>query len=251
MTMDVQMEKRSRRSSNRGRRKLSPADLRDLTLGSIPDSISIQDAVYARLKRALMIGQFEPERPYTIRSLARAFDFSMMPIRNALGRLVAENGLVLTPARSVCVPAMSRARFQEIVDLRMLLEPKITRKAALFATPETLTLLLAHNARMQSARKEGDVAGFLEANWSFHFAIYELAGAAVTMPVIESLWMQAGATLRWVFSETASRRASDNHAVILRALRRNDPDSASEGVANDIGNAADHILLRYPFAVAS
>jgi DNA-binding GntR family transcriptional regulator len=229
-------------------RRGNTAGLRDLALDAIPDSIPIQDAIYGRLKRALMVGHFAPGHAYTIRSLARAFDFSMMPIRSALVRLVAESALVLTPARSVCVPLMSRARFQEIVDLRLLLEPKATRKAALFATPETMAQLIADNARMQAARKAGDVVGFLEANWSFHFRIYALAGCPVTMPIIESLWMQVGATLRWVFTEKGSRVAGDNHDAILRALRRNDPDGTSAGVANDIAEAADNILMRYPFA---
>ena len=75
---------------------------------------TLNEAVYQQLKQALMTGRIAPGSTMTIRSLAASFGVSLMPVREALRRLVAEHVLVLQPNRSVALPVITRERFREL-----------------------------------------------------------------------------------------------------------------------------------------
>ena len=49
---------------------------------------TVQDRVYAELRRALIGGRFAPSQVLTIRTLADALMTSTMPVREAIGRLI-------------------------------------------------------------------------------------------------------------------------------------------------------------------
>ncbi len=213
-----------------------------------PADPTLHDQIYQRVKRALMSGQFEPGHALSMRTLARAFDTSMMPVRDALKRLTAEGALSALPSRSACVPVVSRGRFQEILELRLLLEPRLAAKAAGRIALAQIDELVKYNDAMSRGRASGDVAQYLDANRSFHFLLYEAADASVSMPIVESLWMQGGAMLRWMFSEEGIRHADHHHLQALKALRRGDAEATSKSIFDDIADAADRILIRYPFA---
>ena len=52
-----------------------------------------QERVYARLREAILSGQFMPGRPVTLRGVAEILGESPMPVREALRRLTAERAL--------------------------------------------------------------------------------------------------------------------------------------------------------------
>ena len=83
---------------------------------------TLNDEVYHELRRAIMSGAIEPGSTMTIRGLAQSFGISLMPVRQALNRLVAEHVLVLLPNRSVALPRIDAARFREITRIRVALE---------------------------------------------------------------------------------------------------------------------------------
>ena len=99
---------------------------------------NLEDAAYENMREALMEGRFKPGQTFTIRGLAQVFGTSVMPVRDALKRLVAERALTLLPNRSVILPLMSRERFQEILQIRLSLETMITERAALLIGPDII-----------------------------------------------------------------------------------------------------------------
>ena len=72
----------------------SPESLRSPTPVSRPVSRdSVQDQIYAELSDALICGRLQGGQTLQIRDLADAFHTSVMPVREALRRLVAEGAL--------------------------------------------------------------------------------------------------------------------------------------------------------------
>src|SRR5579864_7723359 len=115
--------------------------------------------VYAQLRELLISGQMIPGEPISLRSIAAALGVSVMPVREAVHRLVAEQALELTPNRALRVPVMSVSQFREITNIRINLEGMATAQAA---------ELLDDGARL------------IAANQALHFAIYEGA----RMPIL-------------------------------------------------------------------
>ncbi len=64
---------------------------------------TLHERAYDEVKKAIMGGAIAPGEPMTIRALAKALGTSVMPVREALRRLVAERALELLPnARLRC-----------------------------------------------------------------------------------------------------------------------------------------------------
>ena len=80
---------------------------------------SLHDAIYASLRQALVMGDLVPGQRFSMRALADRFHTSLIPVRDALKRLVAERGLMMLPNRTVCVPLMTRPAFQELLQVRL------------------------------------------------------------------------------------------------------------------------------------
>src|SRR5689334_12044490 len=83
---------------------------------------TLHDRVYDEVKKAIMGAEIEAGEPMTIRALATELGTSVMPVREALRRLVAERALELLPNRSVMLPVMTPERFEEIARIRIALE---------------------------------------------------------------------------------------------------------------------------------
>jgi DNA-binding GntR family transcriptional regulator len=211
------------------------------------DRNRLHEEVYGKLKMALISGTIAPGQSFTIRGLAEIFGTSAMPVRDALKRLVAERAFELLPNRTVSVPMMTRRRFQEILQVRLSLEPMISRKALERMTPAVIAEMEALNDTMRESALNGDIHAFLDANRRFHFRLYETAETIVILPIVESLWMQIGPFLNLVFNASGTKTATDSHLGVLRSLRRNDPIGTGEAIAADLASAADLILATYPF----
>ena len=243
---------RSNRTSGRppGRRPVSDESLAELahvvaTDGAISrDSGNLEDATYDRMRQALIDGRFHPGQRFTIRALASVFGISAMPVRDALKRLVAERAFSLLPNRSVTVPLMSRARFQEIVQIRLSLETMITVRATNCISPTAIEAMTVDHHHMCSAVARGDATQYFASNRSFHFRLYRAAGTVEMFPMIESMWMQIGPYLNQVFQsrEGGTDLVDHHHTRIIRALHRNDATAAAQAVWDDLSSAADQIL---------
>lgn len=211
---------------------------------------TVQDRVYAELRRALICGLFAPGQVLTIQALAASLATSTMPVREALGRLISEKALEALPNRSIRVPVVTGKRVDDLLHARILVEGE----AIALATPrlkpheiDHLKGLTAEWLEIKRLAKAERVERELELNRAFHFRIYRGAGSDVLIPIIESLWLQSGPYVRAaaVAFDDASRISSDHyHGEIIAALEQRDPDAARRALAADIGRAFD--LLRTP-----
>lgn len=210
---------------------------------------NLHDAAYDRLRHALMDGHFAPGQTFTIRALAAVFGTSPMPVRDALKRLVAERALELGPLRSVVLPVMSRARFVEILQVRLSLEPMLAARATPNVPAGLLRAMEDDHRAMCAGLAANDATAYLSANRSFHFRLYGAAGSQVMLPVVESLWMQVGPHLNQIFrtSPKATTTADHHHVALMRALRRQDAQAAARAIHDDLADAADTILAADSF----
>ena len=203
---------------------------------------TLNEAVYLQLKQALMSGRIAPGSTMTIRSLASSFGVSLMPVREALRRLVAEHVLVLQPNRSVALPVITRERFREITRIRTSLEGLAAEEAATHLTRADIDRLDALNQAIErpGASRTPD---YLINNREFHFAIYRNSGMPTLLSIIESLWVQIGPllTIQQRIYSKAPDQAQLHHRRALRAFRRRDGAQARAAIVADIQDAAEII----------
>src|SRR3954469_8979398 len=91
----------------------------------------LADDVYGAIFNKLMALEIAPGSRITVDGLVRELEVSHTPIREALGRLEGEGLVVKTHLVGYnAAPQVTRRRFEELYELRLLLEPYAARLAA-------------------------------------------------------------------------------------------------------------------------
>ncbi len=203
---------------------------------------TLYQQAYDALKSAIMEGRMRPGHAVSLRSLAAELGVSAMPIRDALNRLVTQRALELLPNRTVRVPLMTREKFSELTEVRCYLEGQIAQKAASVIPPKHISKLSEKNSRMYAAAKSGSIEEFLQLNFEFHFLLYEHSRSEVMMPIVESLWLQAGPFLNEYIRARGFGVATEHHEKIITGLREGNAERVQAEVEADIRDAAVSVL---------
>ena len=203
---------------------------------------TLNEEVYEQLKQALMSGKIAPGSTMTIRSLASSFGISVMPVREALRRLVAAHVLTLLPNRSVSLPVFTRERFNEITRIRTSLEGLAAEEGARHVTPKMLTHM-AHLTGLMEARTAVSHADTLAWNREFHFTLYTASKMPTLVKMIESLWLQAGPLLHLQQRVFAAQKhpVYVQHHRAIQAIKSGKPAQVREAIVGDIVDAAEII----------
>jgi len=201
------------------------------------DTIKLR--VYDALRRAILEARFRPGEVITLRLGGEALGTSMMPVREALHRLVAERALEAQPNRSPRVPVLDETSLREILELRCMLEGRAAAQAARIATPADREEIAAAQTEFAAASRSADPNRYLCANTAFHFAVYQAARMPRLLPMIESLWLQYAPTFRVTLDAMgpqvfAPDGGLDHHGELVRALEEKDPDAAQAAIVRDI-----------------
>ncbi len=192
------------------------------------ERVTLNELAYVRLKQALLSGRIEPGATLTLRQLAEVLGTSVMPVREAVTRLSAENALVVVPNRGIIVPPLDAQAADEVWDLRIQLEGHATDLAAQRADSAAISTIneLCHALRL--AMEAGDIHRVLECNSDFQFAIYKSARSPLLLQLIEVLRMKSvpycTAALRVLVRDRPPyyQAALHNHDAIAAAITAGD-----------------------------
>lgn len=204
--------------------------------------------VYAEMCELLVSGRLAPGERLSLRSAAEALGVSMMPVREAVSRLVADGALEVTPNRAVRVPVMTAALLRELATVRIAIEGFAAEQAAWRRTEADLERIKSAEAafRAESLSARPDLASAVQLNKDFHFAVYRAAGLPSLTEIIRGLWLKIGPVLNLDLRENPERLVTGGayrfHAEILDAVTRRDAGQAKDALARDIAGAAAFIL---------
>ncbi len=217
---------------------------RELPLARITHA-TLYDKVYDELRNALMNGRFLPGEVLTIRGVAQALGTSVMPVREALRRLAAERAIQFHADRSIRVPLLDEHAFDELLQMRLLLEGRAAATAAQTMSAGELDDARDINEAYANPADGSTAMARLLANRHFHFAIYRAARAPLLLSLIEMMWLQSGPYLmipirRRTPDEVSAYLAAGavHHRDLLDALAKRDSAAAETAVQADIRDAA-------------
>jgi DNA-binding GntR family transcriptional regulator len=203
----------------------------------------LRDQVLQRCRMMLMAGHVVPGQKLPLRPLAEEFNTSLMPVRDALNRLVADGALELASNRTIRVPVMSDERLLELHEIRRALEGL----AAQYATPNlsasSLGRLQELIREMEQALGREDYDSYISSHYSFHFTIYGAAGRPSLLGMIDMLWLQVGPWFRQGIGEANGQIGNPNagHERIVAALTARDPVAVKAAIEQDVFLNVDYI----------
>lgn len=221
-----------------------------LSLAESLDGQTLGGRAYIQLSELLISGRMAPGEKLSLRQTAEVLGVSMMPVREAVSRLVADGALEVTPNRAVRVRVMTAAQFRDLTQARVAIEGHTAALAARNRTDGDLKSITRAEAAMRSESRAAkpNLPRAVELNKSFHFATYEAAHSATLVEIIRALWLKAGPVINLDLRANPERLAKGDavrfHANVLAAIKVGDEAGAREGISADINNAADVIMSR-------
>lgn len=214
--------------------KKQPSTRLDLIVKQKPDDQPAHRWVYELLRENLMCGRIRPGIALTIRGLAEVIGVSAMPIREALRQLASEKAIEVKDNRRVVVPLMTPEKFNELSELRILLEVDAAIKALPFIKPSDIKQMSIFDAAIDRAIASGDSDNITLQNRAFHRHLYAANPLQASLPFIESLWLQLGPFSRIALDKLEQSYRVDRHEEALFALRQKDQAALGQAIEADI-----------------
>jgi DNA-binding GntR family transcriptional regulator len=191
-------------------------------------AMRIAEAIAARI----IDGTLKPDAPLRQDHVAREFNSSHVPVREAFRQLEAQHLVVALPRRGVRVAPLDATSIREISEMRAALEVVALRHAASRLTP-------THFAKIELALIEGDNAETLQefeaANRAFHQALVTPCGMPRLLASLDGL-QRANSRLVFAMAHSSGWRPRSNqdHRLILGALRAHNIEQACNLLARHI-----------------
>lgn len=204
--------------------------------------LAAHDRVYRAMRVQVMHGELAPGQPLTLRGIAKTFDVSMTPAREAVQRLVAEGALTMSSSGRISTPELSNERIEEMASIRALLEPELASRALPRAHFALIERLQAINAANAEAVAKQDAVAYIRTNLEFHRTLYLRAQAPAMLAIAETVWLQLGPTMRALYGRLRRNEPPQHHRMILAALRAGDDPGLRLAVRTDVTQGLRHLV---------
>ena len=177
------------------------------------------------LRRDILSGTLESGQPLRQEQIAKDFEVSAVPVREALRQLAGEGLVTLSPNRGARVSQVSYEEAREITGIRVALESLALRLSIPNLTEDDFRQA---EKVLDLWDAEEDPATFAALNWRFHTILYEPARQPRLMTMIGSLHasfdLYAGRySTAWM---SLKAPAQQQHRHIVEACRRGDARAA-------------------------
>ncbi len=177
---------------------------------------NISDSVAVEVRGRIVDGRLPAGERINEVHLSQELGVSRTPLREALGRLAAEGALTNVPRFGYFVRALTLAEFEQIYDIRPLLDPEALRLAGVPAR-KRLERLEKLNRKLAAARNP-EAAIALDDAW--HLELLADCPNRVLIELIENVVRRTRRYELALMRETSNvLRASEGHSRILAALR--------------------------------
>ena len=221
-----------------------------------PTTLSVPAELASDIERLIIGGELPPgSRLPPERELAQVLRVSRASVRDALRDLEMRGLVERTPGRGTIVTnrlstGLGRVLLREldaderdlieVMELRAIIEPPMTARAALRATARDL----ANLQELVDTMSMGVTADhYARLDQAFHQAIARSTHNQLLARMLEAAMPLTAASHSGAGQSEERRRASiEGHRRILDALRRHDPDAAASAAAEHVALVQQHVL---------
>jgi DNA-binding GntR family transcriptional regulator len=191
------------------------------------------DAVYERVRTAILDGELAPGTVMSQVALAEELGISRTPLREALRLLQGEGLVEAEHNRRVRVAPMTPRDLEELYVLRVTLEAEALRLSVPQLTPEDIARLEGHMAEMAHYAQVKDHHRWTVPHYQFHRALTAHAGERVNV-VLGQMFDHAERYRRLHIGHGPSAWATTGHREILDACKAGDRDRSAGLLASHL-----------------
>ncbi|MHB1404439.1 MAG: GntR family transcriptional regulator [Desulfitobacteriaceae bacterium] len=198
------------------------------------------EAVYTMLKEAIISGEISPGERIVLRKLAQNLGVSGIPIREAVKQLESEGLVTILPHSEITVAKLSPKEFQDLFQIRIVLESYAVGLVAQGQTQEIVSIL---NKYLEEMEKGVDPRTYGMVNKQFHDSLNGACGNEELYKMIMGL---ANRTERarglFAMDPKRMRESYQEHLEIVDAIKRANPADAEAAVKRHKERALEFFL---------
>jgi DNA-binding GntR family transcriptional regulator len=187
---------------------------------------TLEEAVYRRLRRAILDGDLAPGQEIKVAPTAVQMGVSRIPLMKACRRLVGEGLLVANPRKRVTVRALTEAGIVEGKEVLLALECLALEHAARRVTVAELDHLIALNRAVRAHRRPPGSVGPNRPDEAFHEALWQAAGQPFLLDEIRRVYDHNEPARALGHRRPRPALSAGEHDRIIAALRRRDAPAA-------------------------
>ena len=197
-----------------------------------------KNAIYIALRRLIIMGHHKPGERFDVETIAKQYNTSVTPVRDAL-QMLSQEGLVnIKPRSGYFVSHTTLKQLRDLLDLRRVLEIASIERAAGRIQDEQIAELARVHAGYAGDDDEA-YDRYTDENRLFH---YLLARASGNNELAETVGRLHDRLARFMVLRHAGKTMEDTHQKILDALKAHDVEAARRALLDDIDDTYDLIM---------
>jgi DNA-binding GntR family transcriptional regulator len=218
------------------------ASLLDLDPGvTVP--AALPDRLYAVLKHRVLTTSLAPGERIVEKEICAEMSVSRTPLREAINRLALEGLVILTPYRGYVVAPVTVGSFQELCEVRRILERDVAAMAAQRATNDQVAALRSEAELHYTPGDRDTYEGYLRANSRFHRTLVRCTGNTLLEGMVTSALDRHQRPLYLGLDVGIDAAASTaEHVALIDAIAAHDPDRAARLMTHHVSRGEDRIV---------
>lgn len=199
---------------------------------------SLRETVTEQLRTAIISGDLAEGELHSAPTLGEAFGVSATPVREAMMDLVREGLVETVKNKGFLITGMTDQDLADIAEIRLLVEPAASRKAAAAITADDLPGLRRLADAIVTAADAHDADAYLAADRSFHAALLSHAGNHSLVELATSLRLRTRMYgLKTLMAKGQLGGSAHEHHEMLDLVESGDGDGLYELMCRHINHA--------------
>lgn len=177
----------------------------------------LSERISAEILKGILDGVWPSGSRLKLSDLAKRYNVSVMPIREALWKLEATGLIQNIPNKGAVVCAIDERRVMNIYELRRAIETQLLECAATIATTSDFKRIRAAQKDFEDAVRSGGAARIMAADTNFHHSMNVIADNEFMLRVLHtSAQLTRVVRARIGFDqERLSEIIAEHHAIII------------------------------------
>ncbi len=200
---------------------------------------TVKSKIHTELRRSITKGYLKPCERLDIGKLARHYETSITPLRDALGMLSQEGLVTIKPRSGYFVCQITVRQLCDLFEVREILETAAIQRAVKRITLEQIEQLTHDYTGYDDESYERHI----DENRRFHCLIAKASGNEELMQMLGRVHDQLARFIFLVFRHT-DKTQDQTHGCIIDALRARDAEAALEAMLDEIRDTRDVVLAR-------
>ena len=214
-----------------------------------PVSLNLQrrtaaDELFEQIRNDINKMQLVPGTKLSEAEIARQYDVSRQPVREAFIRLDNLSLLKIRPQKATIVRPISRSAIRQARFVRAAVEIEVARKACLQKNSNGIDELQRQLDRQSSCLDNNDIAGFNSLDREFHQCICRIADCEFAIQVINDCKAKVDRLcILSLASDTGATQVYNDHVTIAKHLVAKNEEKLIQSIRDHLARLDSTCLL--------